>query len=66
MRVEDVYHKNASAGDFNKFTVEVEITVVSDYMDEERKLVDAARRIEEAVESEVSEIESDFTPVKAD
>jgi len=60
MRVEDMYRKDASSGSFEKFTVEVEISVAADYMNEEEKLIEAARRIQNAVESEVGEIEEDF------
>jgi len=66
MRVEDRYRKDASAGDFNKFAVEVEITVTADYMNEEEKLIEAAQRIQEAVDAEVSSIESDFKKPTAD
>lgn len=60
MRVEDMYKKDASAGSFEKFAVEVEITVAADYMNEEEKLIEAAKRIQGAVESEVEAIEEDF------
>lgn len=60
MRVEDLYKKDASAGKFKKFGVEVQITVTADHLNDEKELIEVCQRLREAVETEVSEVEEDL------
>ena len=60
MRVEDAYKKDASAGKFKKFCVEADITITADHLSEEEELVEICRRVRDAIDDEVSELETDL------
>lgn len=60
MRVEDGYKKDASAGKFKKFCVEADITITADHLSEEEELVEICRRVRDAIDDEVSELETDL------
>ena len=60
MRVEDGYKKDASAGKFKKFCVEADIKITADHLSEEEELVEICRRVRDAIDDEVSELETDL------
>jgi len=60
MRVEDGYKKDASAGKFKKFCVEADITITADHLSEEEELVEICRRVRDAIDDEVNELEADL------
>ena len=60
MHVEDGYKKDASAGRFKKFCVEADITITADHLSEEEELVEICRRVRDAIDDEVSELETDL------
>lgn len=64
MRVEDAYKKDASAGKFKKFCVEADIKITADHLSEEEELVEICRRVRDAINDEVNELETDLIEEK--
>lgn len=65
MRVEDGYRKDASAGNFKKFCVEADITITADHLSDEKELVEICKRVRDAIDDEVSELEDDLMEEEA-